>query len=286
MGVNIFCRIIKNKMIEYIQCRKCLNKNLSKKSGKPIAGPGYIVIQEKNPETGLLADKLIECECHKEWRLKSQLVVKAKRASLDPSLIDYNLRTDYLGTESLAEVNRVLKYVEMSLNPKERNDIKARLASSVIYLYGTNGTQKTHVGNWMGYEFLKKGKSVRFILMNTLIKLLQKADRDEDVQEQLDKLSDVDLLIIDEAFDKEKVTIYKSNFQFPYIDTFLRDRLQTKHKGIVFISNVSPYDIESKGFNASIQDLVIRNLAQCKGLMEFKDRYMDIASAPDSDNLF
>ena len=40
--------------------------------------------------------------------------------------------------------------------------------------------------------------------MNDLIKLLQKADRDEDTQALLDRISDVDLLIIDEAFDSKK----------------------------------------------------------------------------------
>ena len=116
--------------------------------------------------------------------------------------------------------------------------------------------------------------------------MLQKAERDEEIQGKLEKLEDVDLLLIDEAFDKEKVTLYKSNFQVPFIDSFLRNRMQTKHKGIIFISNVSPYDIESKGFNYSIQDLVVRNMNKEKGFMEFKDRYDDIKSSVDTEDLF
>jgi DNA replication protein DnaC len=138
----------------------------------------------------------------------------------------------------------------------------------------------------MGYQFLKAKKSVKYILMNDLIKMLQKAERDDSIMAKLEKLEDVDLLLIDEAFDKEKVTIYKSNFQVPFLDSFLRSRMQTKHKGIIFISNVSPYDIEAKGFNYSIQDLVVRNMNKEKGFMEFKDRYDSIKSTVDTNTLF
>ena len=273
-------------MIEYTQCRKCLNKNLSPKSGKPIAEPGYIVYQEIGIDGKTSVDKAVECECHRSWRIKHSIELKAKRACLSPNGIDYNLATDYIGTESKPEVDRILKYVERSTSSKETNDVKQKLASAVLYLYGTNGTQKTTIANWMGYQFLRANKTVRYILMNDLIKMLQKADRDEEVQARLDKITDVDLLLIDEAFDKEKVTIYRSNFQIPFLDTFLRNRMQTKHKGIVFISNVSPYEIEAKGFNHSVQDLVERNVAQCNGFMEFKDRYDNIKSMPDTENLF
>jgi hypothetical protein len=60
--------------------------------------------------------------------------------------------------------------------------------------------------------------------------------------------------------------------------------MQTKHKGIVFISNVSPYSIEEEGFNFSIQDLVVRNMKN--NFMEFKDRYDSIMSNVDTENLF
>lgn len=273
-------------MLEYVQCRKCLNKNKSLKSGKPIAEPGYIVEEVLGTDGKTMVDHIVECECHKAWRRKQQLMVAAKHASLSPRWIDFNPETDYVGEESKANVERIMNYVKRSTDKNETEDVKIKLASSVIYIYGKNGTQKTTLANWMGYEFLKAKKTVKYILMNDLIKMLQKADRNEDYVEQLEKLSDVDLLLIDEAFDKEKVTIYASNFQIPFLDTFLRNRIQTRHKGIVFISNVSPYDIEEKGFNHSIQDLVLRNLSDCNGLMEFVDRYDSIKSSIDVDKLF
>lgn len=273
-------------MEKFIQCRKCLNKNLSLKSGKPIAPPGFIVEQVQPKGSIQPGDVVRECECHKIWRKKHELLIAGERASLSPQWIDYDLEKDYVGTESIDNVNRILNYVKRATNPDEPNDVKSRLSSTVLYLYGTNGTQKTTIANWIGYEFLKAKKSVRYILMNDLIKMLQKAERDEEIQGKLEKLEDVDLLLIDEAFDKEKVTLYKSNFQVPFIDSFLRNRMQTKHKGIIFISNVSPYDIESKGFNYSIQDLVVRNMNKEKGFMEFKDRYDDIKSSVDTEDLF
>lgn len=273
-------------MEKFIQCRKCLNKNLSYLSGKPIAPPGYIVKQAES-ENGVRPNDLVyECECHKEWRMKHELEVAAKRASLSPQWIDYDPEKDYVGDESKNEIERIITFTKRSTDPNETNDVKAKLATAVLYLYGTNGTQKTTVANWTGYEFLKAKKSVKYILMNDLIKLLQKADRDDEALAKVEKLESVDLLIVDEAFDKGKVTLYKSNWQHSFLDTFLRSRIQTHNKGIIFVSNVSPYDIEDTGFNHSIQDLVIRNMEKFNGLLEFKDRYNIIKSTVDTECLF
>lgn len=273
-------------MEKYIQCRKCLGKNVSIKSGKPIAEPGYIVEQVLGADGKTMVDSLIECDCHKSWRKRLAIISAAKRASLNLQWLDYDPNKDYVGDKSKESKDRLVNYVNKSLDKDVSDDIQTKLKSAVLYLYGTNGTQKTTLANWMGFEFIKHNKTVKYILMNDLIKLLQKADRDEDALEKIEKLESIDYLIIDEAFDKEKITIYKSNFQIPFADTFLRNRIQTKHMGIIFISNVSPYDIEEKGFNHSIQDLVVRNMKLCNGLLEFNDRYDDIMSTPDIENLF
>ena len=271
-------------MEKFVQCRNCLNKNLSLKSGKPIVPPGFIVEQVKPKGVIQPNDVVRECECHVLWRKRHELEVSAKNAALSPQWIDYSPDTQYVGTESKDNVERLKTFVKRSTDPKETQDVKSQLAASVIYMYGTNGTQKTTLANWMGYEFLKAKKTVKYILMNDLIKMLQKAERDDVVMTKLEKLEDVDLLLIDEAFDTKKVTIYKSNFQVPFLDSFLRTRMQTKHKGIVFISNVSPYSIEEGGFNYSIQDLVVRNMKN--HFMEFKDRYDSNMSSVDIENLF
>lgn len=273
-------------MSEFKQCRKCKGKNVSFKSGRPIAEPGYIV--KKIVENDLESEILEECECHREWRKRKSLELSARRAYLDPRWIDFNPTTDYVGQQSLKEVDRIKTFVSKSLDPNTPKDVLARLESSVIYIYGPNGTQKTTMANWVGYEFLRHGKSVRYILMNDLLKLLQKAERDEEIQDQLEKLAQVDLLIIDEAFDKGKVTLYKSAYQLPFADSFLRNRIQTNRKGILFVSNVSPYDIENNGFGKSIEDFVVRNINIYKTStdMKFLDNYQALKSTVDVEDLF
>ena len=141
-------------------------------------------------------------------------------------------------------------------------------------MYGKNGTQKTVLGNWIGKSLLSKGYSVRYLLMNNLVGMLQDVDFKDGVQEKLDKLDSTDLLIIDEAFDKEKMRLYKSGFQISFIDTWLRNRIQTLNKGVVFISNVKPEDIEKQGLSHSIQDFVERECKKCNSFLEFKDNYI------------
>ena len=88
-------------------------------------------------------------------------------------------------------------------------------------------------------------------------------------------LEKTDLLILDEAFDREKVTVYKSGYQIPFLDTFLRKWSNTTDKSIIFISNVEPSKIEANGYSRSIQDFVERNIKLHGALLTFEDRYLD-----------
>lgn len=265
-------------MIEYIQCRKCFGKNGN-------APKGYITKTITAGDGKTQVEVVEECECHKRWKKAVKLERLMNKANIATDTAKYKL-SSYVGTESINNVHRLETYVTRSLDSKESESVKKQLASSCLYLYGPNGTQKTTLAMWAGYKFLEAGKSVRYILMNDLIKMLQKAERDEDIQRQLDKIIDVDLLIIDESFDKGKLTIYRSGYQIPFLDSFLRNRIQSKKKGIMFISNVPMEEIEANGFNASIQDLVTRNVTIYKGLLEFKDNYMNNMGQVDEESLF
>jgi DNA replication protein DnaC len=138
----------------------------------------------------------------------------------------------------------------------------------------------------MGYEFLKKGKKVKYILMNDLIKMLMKAERDEDIQTQIEKLTEVDLLIIDESFMKERVTIYRSGYQLSFLDTVLRNRIQSNKRGVIFISNISMDDIDKNIFGEGLIDLVKRNVTLNNGNMLFEDNYLDQKSEIQIESLF
>ena len=100
----------------------------------------------------------------------------------------------------------------------------------------------------------------------------------------LKRYYNVDLLIIDEAFDKDKVSLYKSGFQLPYLDSFLRNRFEMKNKSIFFISNIKPSDIAKYGFGISLQDFVERNTRGSQ--LFFSDRYVDNAGVMDPNSLF
>lgn len=263
-------------MIKFVQCRKCYGKN-----GK-VLPPGFIskIVKAKDGVTDVEVAE--ECECHKKWKAKVTLISKLEKANIPTSVADISIDS-YKGNKSIANVERIKTYVSKYISCKDEM-IQMKLAQSSIYMYGINGTQKTTLAWWAAKELISAGKSVHYILMNDLIKLLQKADRDENAKYKIDKMSDVDLLIIDESFDKGKITLYSTGWQMSYIDTFLRSRLQSKNKGIMFVSNVSPEDITENKFEYAIQDLVIRKTHG--NVMKFEDRYMDEVANIDVENLF
>lgn len=100
------------------------------------------------------------------------------------------------------------------------------------------------------------------------------AEKAEKAKAELDKINKADLLIIDEAFDKSKVKLYKTGYMDSFLDSFTRDRIQTLNKGIIFISNVIPEQIEENGFSHSLQDFVIREVTPYDNVLEFTDNYI------------
>lgn len=265
-------------MIKFVQCRNCLGKNGN------VAKPGYISHFITATDGITQVETIEECDCHKKWRKQVELESKANRAGLNPKWIDFK-ESDYVGNKSLANFHRLQKYAKVFLSPENEN-IKKIIESNCLYIYGPNGTQKTTVANWLGYKFLKNGRKVKYVLMNDLTKMLQKADRDEELQEKIEKLLEVDCLIIDEAFMKERMTIYASGYQLAFLDSFLRNRIQGKNRGIIFISNIPANEIDEKLFGKGIKDLVIRNVELCKGELLFEDNFIENKSEIDIESLF
>lgn len=132
-----------------------------------------------------------------------------------------------------------------------------------IHLYfwsPRNGTQKTTTASILAKELALSGHRVEFILMSDLSKLLTKEGFEDDANEEINKYLNTDFLIIDDAFDSKKVTVYKSGYQIPFIDTFLRKRLETKRKATCFTSNVSLSDIDEQTFGVSLVKLMERSV--------------------------
>ena len=83
---------------------------------------------------------------------------------------------------------------------------------------------------------------------------------------------------------RNREDLFKSGYQIPFIDEFLRTRVDIDNKGIIFISNVRSCDIEKEGYSKSLQDFVERHTS--RSTLEFKDKYSKEMSTVDPRSLF
>jgi hypothetical protein len=202
-----------------------------------------------------------------EWRT-FQEKERIKREIVVGNLADID--KPYRGSDTPGNIVKLSTYIDRMLHP--RNDHDKRFRSISLYLWSRkNGTQKSTVARWIGRQLIKGGLTSHMVLMSDLaVALTRKGFEDEDGW-LLERLDAVDLLIVDDAFDPKKITLYKSGYQLPFLDTFLRRRLEGLKKGICFTSNVPVTEIGSI-FGQSIQALVKRSAPDP---MEFNDEIND-----------
>ena len=200
-----------------------------------------------------------KCVCIKSWEMSYKLYIKCIKSGLNKSDLDYDIST-YYGSPLIP---RAVQGFIRSFKSK---------SSTNIFFHGTVNTQKSTIARYMSRELIKRGLKTKYILMDSLIKTLIKShDHDEAIKEaaveNIESYLQADFLVIDESFDKERITLYKSNYQLPFLTTFLKDRLEVIKKSTVFISNKTPKEISQQGFTEALQSLIIR---ECL-LLEFKD---------------
>lgn len=239
--------------MNFIPCDNCKNEKIPGYIHKVIDGYTYVV----------------ECDCHKKWREENELERKCISVNIRP---DYKWE-DYKGKKSIDSLN-CLK--ELS------NNFKNYIYKTMIYLYGPNSTQKTSMVQVLGKELISKGYKVFYTTMNDLINALVRDFNTSDEENErkdyfIKRCTECDLLILDESFDPTKVTIYKSGYQIPYLDNFLRSRYDISKKSILFISNVKSSEIEDKGYGRSLQEFVMRNTAE--STLTFEDNIRKNANA-------
>jgi len=238
-------------MENYVPCRFCKN----------LPGPkqGFIYTSIKQTSKQITAIK--ECDCHKAYRERKLYSIRAKKSDIWDNPPD--LRNTYLGSKSIEDKERFEKYVD------EFSSFK----NNIVYLYGPNGTQKTSAAMWAGLELIKKGYKVQYTLMYKLISLLTSSfEKKEEAEVILQTYRSADLLIVDESFTKDKVLLYKSGYQLPFLDSFIRERIDVYKKGTLFVSNKHISEIKNEGFGQSIQDLIARNARNSS--LEFLDNYV------------
>ena len=247
-------------MRPFIPCRKCV--------GKPGPKPGYYYDMLDGFQV------IVECDCHKNWKSQVEFERNLKISNINP---DYEFK-DYVGSKSIKDC----KALEFMADHYEKFNYK-----TMVYLWGKNGCQKTSMVQTLGKQLISKGYTVQYTLMSDLLNALVKEFEDENSSKKeafIKRCMNVDLLIVDESFDSRKVTIYKSGYQIPYLDNFIRNRFEIEKKSIIFVSNKKPNEIEEQGFGLSVQNLVERNTTQ--SFLKFEDEYIKSRGVPDRMGIF
>lgn len=207
---------------------------------------------------------------HKEQNALLELKLKLKSTNLSNEVLEYKWE-DYIGNISKANIDKLKKVLDF-LNSENKFFFK----NAIYYFYGPNGTQKTHTSKTFALELLKKGFSVYFTSMQNLLRDLTDLDSNNDEESEVfNRISlakEADFLFLDESFDKSKVTMFKSGFQLPFLDSFIRDKIQ-EGKAIIFISNINYTNIEEFA-GKSIFDFIYRNIKLKNSSLYFEDNYI------------
>ena len=242
--------------MKFVPCRKCHKSKT----------PGYIPSQMDGYSV------LVECSCHKIWKEQWELEIKIKSSGLSEDDLQFN-ENSYIGSQKEELIPKILRYVDKFDSVK----------SDALYFYGINGTQKTTVAKWIGIKLIQKGYKIQYVTMKALIDVLIASFQDSNEErierkDLYDRYMNCDLLILDEVFDRSKVILYASGYQIPFLDQFIRSRLDMMKKGILFISNKTISQISSEGFGESLQDLIERKVILRNANLTFSDRVFDSIS--------
>ena len=114
---------------------------------------------------------LVKCERYKNWENKRDLELKFKKSGC---ATDYTF-DNYLGDDTSGSLKKV-KYI--AANPEI-------FKNAAIYVYGTNGTQKTSMLKVLCKKLIEQGYSAQFMSLNTLINSLmvsQSFDKEEAIK--------------------------------------------------------------------------------------------------------
>lgn len=228
-------------MEEFVPCGNCEN--------------GYLY---EDTESGRVVRK---CQCLVDWQKSKKQEMLFERSGLTRSDLEYSLNS-YKGEDKHGNLESVRLYVD---------EFEDRFFDANLYFWGyDNSTQKTTVAKWILAELAMKDHRVYFTIFNDLVVLLQQYYFDQSREEEFSRIYDSECLVIDDAFDTGKSTVYKSGYQYSFIDTFLRDRLEVKRRATIFTSNI-PLDGIQDSYTPSIAALVRRNVVP----FEFTDIVRD-----------
>lgn len=194
---------------------------------------------------GVDGDLAVETDAYAAYRQDQELREKLSLANV------LEVDRPYVGEDARQNMPKLRLY-------SERFEKKYRGVS--LYLWSRqNGTQKSTVARWLARSLIRQGRTAHFVLMGALTRALTRRGFDDEDEWLLDTVASVDFLVIDDAFDPKKVTLYKSGYQLPFLDEFLRQRLEVDRRATCFTSNV-PIDEIDNLFGPSLRSLVKRSV--------------------------
>ena len=211
-----------------------------------------------NEQTGTAT----KCDCLKSYQELQKFLLNQSKANI----FEHNSSVDDLMLKDKNLLSKI-KYYTQNLDNKTSSN-------SSLYLYGRNNCSKTFTAKSILYDACKKSIDCRFIIMGDLVDMITDAFATEKKNDKIDEYLNCKLLVIDDAFDKAKVTLFKSGYQLPYLDRFIRKRLETYKLNTIFTSNVKIEEIQNNGFSYDIQNLIERNIKLRGGYLEFNDVFV------------
>lgn len=202
-------------------------------------------------------------ELNPEWAQeaqakKFQYFLKHSNIPKDYWDLDFD---DYTSDKNKAAVKQCRTYAERCR--------KEELHNVSLYLHGPQTSGKTTIACAIGKEFIRQGYKVQFVLAGEFINLMMKNqgfNNDPLVIQRLRFLLSSDLLIIDDAFDKDKALMWSNseskNLIIAEWDTTLRRYLSNDGR-VIFTSNFMLEQISSV-YGRSMYELVDRNFIQIR----------------------
>lgn len=250
------------KVPNFVPCRKCMGVK------HPFI-KNFMMVPKGFYETTIDDQRVVvECECHKKFMRDVRHFDVYEKSGIPFSFHDYDIDTQYRGDISRDNLKKLKTYVERFQEES--------FSSAILYLVGASGTQKTYVAKWLGGQVINAGKKVSLLTMLDLVAILMKASDGftdkKDVSDEFLYVDSADLVIVDDAFDKDRINVWKSGYQLQFLDSFIRKR-KTAGKGLVFVSRFPPEEIVQQGFSESIQATVSREVNLKKTLLKFEDSY-------------
>ena len=217
---------------------------------------GYVMCVDENGQEYVVPTKEGIAE---QNHVKLKLLLKDTGIMAPPYSLD-----DYTGEDKANNLPKIRKYIA---------EFETKFKNIHLYLWSRgNASQKTTVAKNIIVDLSLKGLQCKFILMADLLSLLQTEIYNHGTDSKtITDLRNVDFLVIDDAFDTKKATLYKSGFQFSFLDTFLRYRLETAYLATCFTSNTPIGEID-KVWTPSIASLIKRSIHTP---MEFRDYITD-----------